>query len=107
MKALSSANDTGSLTVKNVTNENITLSSNIKETIVLTGKTPTSDNGYAEISKFGEGDKIQVNNALVLNVANVDGKNADLTRYDAVKDHLAGRNVVAINDTSGKASYIW
>ena len=101
--------DTGSLTVQNVTNENITLSSNIKETIILNGKIATSGNGYAEISKFGEVDKIQVTGALNLGIANADGKKVDLTRYNAVKDYLnsASGDVVAINDTNGKASYIW
>ena len=101
---------TGSLTVQNVTNENITLSSNIEEIIILKGKDATSDNGYAEISKFASGDKIQVSNVLLtLGTTNLDGKKVDLTRYNAVKDYLNGASgdVVAINDTNGKASYIW
>ncbi|MCI7447362.1 DUF4214 domain-containing protein [Campylobacter sp.] len=102
--------DTGSLTVQNVTYENITLSSNIKENIVVTAHTAADPKNYAEINKFGEGDTIKVGGILSGDATQVDNKTLDLTRYADVKSTLSDKttgDVVAINDVNGKKAYIW
>ena len=100
--------DTGFLKLSGVTYENITLSSNIEETIVFNSHN-AEETSYAEISKFASGDKIQVSGKS-LKTTELDGKKVNLTRAnDEVKAAInkAGTDVVAINDTNGKASYIW
>ena len=100
--------DTGFLKLSGVTYENITLSSNIEETIVFNSHN-AEETSYAEISKFASGDKIQVSGKS-LKTTELDGKKVNLTRAnDEVKAAIiaAGTDVVAINDINGKASYIW
>ena len=100
---------TGYLTVQNVTNENITLSSNIKENIVVKAHETTTPKNYAEINKFGEDDTIKVGD-LSGDATQVNNKALDLTRYADVKSTLSGKttgDVVAINDVNGKKAYIW
>ena len=107
-KATDGKADTGFLKLSGVTYENITLSSNIDETIVFNSH-DAEETSYAEISKFASGDKIQVSGKS-LKTAELDGKKVNLTRAnDEVKAAIiaAGTDVVAINDINGKASYIW
>ena len=99
--------DTGSLTVQNVTYENITLSSNISENIVVAAHTADSKKSYAEINKFAADDRISVG-TLAAKAKSTSDKNLDLTNYNDVKTLLSGETgAVAINDAAGKKSYIW
>ncbi|MDO2408015.1 DUF4214 domain-containing protein [Campylobacter magnus] len=100
--------ETGSLSLSGITYENITLSSNIKENIVVDTHTAASPKNYAEINKFGEGDTIKVG-VLSIAATQVNNKALDLTRYADVKAELAktSANVLAINDVNGKKAYIW
>ena len=103
-----SKTETGSLSLSGITYENITLSSNIKENIVVTAHTAADPKNYAEINKFGEGDTIKVG-TLSGDATQVDNKALDLTRYADVKAELdkASADVLAINDVNGKKAYIW
>ena len=101
--------ETGSLSLSGITYENITLSSNIKENIVVKAHTAADPKNYAEINKFGEGDTIKVGD-LSGTATQVNNKALDLTRYADVKSTLSGKttgDVVAINDVNGKKAYIW
>ena len=101
--------ETGSLSLSGITYENITLSSNIKENIVVKAHETTDPKNYAEINKFGEGDTIKVG-TLSGDATQVNNKALDLTRYADVKSTLSGKttgDVVAINDVNGKKAYIW
>ena len=101
--------ETGSLSLSGITYENITLSSNIKENIVVAAHTAADPKNYAEINKFGEGDTIKVGD-LSGTATQVNNKALDLTRYADVKSTLSGKttgDVVAINDVNGKKAYIW
>ncbi|MDO2408149.1 hypothetical protein, partial [Campylobacter magnus] len=101
--------DQGWLTLSGITYENITLSSNIKENIVVKAHTADDPKNYAEINKFGDGDTIKVD-TLSGDATQVKDKALDLTRYADVKSTLLGKttgDVVAINDVNGKKAYIW
>ena len=100
-------NDTGSLSLSGITYENITLSSNIKENIVVDAHTAESKKSYAEISKFAAGDKISVKD-LNASAVTANDKNLDLTNYNDVANLLSDKtDAVAINDAAGKKAYIW
>ena len=100
-------NDTGSLSLSGITYENITLSSNIKENIVVDAHTAESKKSYAEISKFAAGDKISVKD-LNASAVTANDKNLDLTNYNDVANLLSYKTgAVAINDAAGKKAYIW
>ena len=100
-------NDTGSLSLSGITYENITLSSNIKENIVVDAHTAESKKSYAEISKFAAGDKISVKD-LNASAVTANDKNLDLTNYNDVANLLSYKTgAVAINDAAGNKAYIW
>ena len=100
-------NDTGSLSLSGITYENITLSSNIKENIVVDAHTAESKKSYAEISKFAAGDKISVKD-LNASAVTANDKNLDLTNYNDVANLLSDKtDAVAINDAAGNKAYIW
>lgn len=99
--------DQGSLSLSGITYENITLSSNIKENIVVTAHKADSKKSYAEINKFAADDRISVG-TLAAKAKSTSDKNLDLTNYNDVKTLLSGETgAVAINDAAGKKSYIW
>lgn len=99
--------DLGSLLLSDITYENITLSSNIKENIVVAAHTADSKKSYAEINKFAADDRISVG-ALAAKAKSTSDKNLDLTNYNDVKTLLSGETgAVAINDAAGKKAYIW
>ncbi|MDY3776174.1 MAG: hypothetical protein SOZ73_02985, partial [Campylobacter sp.] len=100
-------NDTGSLSLSGITYENITLSSNIKENIVVDAHTAESKKSYVEISKFAAGDKISVKD-LNASAVTANDKNLDLTNYNDVANLLSDKtDAVAINDAAGNKAYIW
>ena len=99
--------DLGSLSLSGITYENITLSSNISENIVVAAHKADSKKSYAEINKFAADDRISVD-ALAAKAISTSNKNLDLTNYNDVKTLLSGETgAVAINDAAGKKSYIW
>ena len=99
--------DLGSLSLSDITYENITLSSNISENIVVAAHTADSKKSYAEINKFAADDRISVG-TLAAKARSTSDKNLDLTNYNDVKTLLSGETgAVAINDAAGKKSYIW
>ena len=102
-----SKTETGSLSLSGITYENITLSSNISENIVVAAHKADSKKSYAEINKFAADDRISVD-ALAAKAISTSNKNLDLTNYNDVKTLLSGETgAVAINDAAGKKAYIW